>query len=399
MKISYTLLGLVLLVSAGCKKSTDNSTDYTQALNDMVAQKWQAFQQGKPANPGGVGIYYMKGSTVYAACYNLPGDLFTTLHFRAASTTKSYTAAAILLLEQQGKLNIDDSITALIPGGTSPYIPDDANFDIPHKNKITIRMLLDNRAGVFDVANDVIPDTVQAPYAGRSYLSYLLETQGGDHTITCNEMARVVALHHLCYFPPDSAFHYSNTGYAILGEIIKRVSGLPFQEFIRVSFFDPLQLGESQMVAFGGDTTLPYPTVDSYVRSGQDIIKVTGNNLSGAVASGDLVTTPRELARWASLLYTGQSGLNAAQVQKMTTFIPTGEEHVQYGLGCEGAPADLGYGHNGAYMAYMTVMRYLPASGTVIIVVTNYLDNDEFLAEADVLYAIARETLKITAAK
>jgi D-alanyl-D-alanine carboxypeptidase len=85
------------------------------------------------------------------------------IQFGAASSTKSFTAAGILKLHQQGKLNIDDLITANIPGTNQPYIPNTSGYAIPNKNRITIRLLLQHRAGVFDVTNDEIPDTTNAP--------------------------------------------------------------------------------------------------------------------------------------------------------------------------------------------------------------------------------------------
>ncbi len=92
-------------------------------------------------------------------------------HFRAASTTKTFTAAAIMLLDQRGQLRIDDVLTAAMPGGGGkPYLPDTAGFAIPYRSQITIRQLLEHRAGVFDVANTDIPASAHAPYAGKRYV-------------------------------------------------------------------------------------------------------------------------------------------------------------------------------------------------------------------------------------
>ena len=78
----------------------------------------------------------------------------------------------------------------------------------------------------------------------------------------------------------------------------------------------------------------------------------------------------------------------------MTTCLQTGEQHVFYGLGCEGAPEDLGYGHNGAHPAFRTVMRYLP-SGAVVVMFANYLDYSFVFSEGQVMYAILREAMEI----
>ncbi len=397
MRKLSVLFILVFIIISACKKKSDNGTDINQSLSDLVSQKWQSFQKDKPQNPSGVGIYYLKNGSAYSASYNLPGNNFSQLRFRAASTTKTFTAAAVLFLQQEGKLRISDTITNIIPGKMIPYVPHDTAYEIPYKGQITLRLLLNHRAGVFDVTNNPIPDTIQQPYKGRNYIEYTLETAGRDHTFTIDELVGVDALNHLTFFVPGAAFHYSNTGYAMLGKIIERTSGVPYQDFIRNTFFTPLKMGESQMVYFGPDTLVPDPTVKSYLRYNGVVYEIIGSNLSANVAEGSLVTTPRDLAKWAQLLYSGHAGLNKEWVDSMTTMVPTGEEHVFYGLGCEGNPPDLGYGHNGAHEAFLTVMRYLP-SGAVIVIVTNYLESNlsDISAESEVLYDIARQALKIT---
>jgi D-alanyl-D-alanine carboxypeptidase len=89
-----------------------------------------------------------------------------TIHFKSASTTKLFMEASILLFYQQGKLNIEDRITDLIPGRDSTYIPLTSNYAAPYRDEITIRQLQGHHAGVFDVTNDNMPVTISAPYIG-----------------------------------------------------------------------------------------------------------------------------------------------------------------------------------------------------------------------------------------
>jgi len=76
----------------------------------------------------------------------MEGEPTENTHFRAASITKTFTAAGILLLQQKGLLNIEDTVVSNIPGRTEPYLPNTPEYAIPHKDVITIRQLLGMQA-------------------------------------------------------------------------------------------------------------------------------------------------------------------------------------------------------------------------------------------------------------
>jgi len=108
----------------------------------MLDAKWSEYWVGKD-NP--IGGFMMKVSSPkgdYFASTNFHDSVNQDFHFRGASTTKTFTAAAIMLLAQQGKLNIDDVVTDLIPGKADFYLPATPDFEIPYKDQITIKLLL-----------------------------------------------------------------------------------------------------------------------------------------------------------------------------------------------------------------------------------------------------------------
>ncbi len=156
--------------------------------------------------------------TFFASSAAAPGQALTPdTTFRFASNTKSFTAAAILRLHRQGLLDIQAKITDNIPGSAIPYVPADTNWNIPHKDEITIAQLLRHSAGVYDVDNDPVPGCGGAPY-----VTYRLDLEP-EHQFTAAELVGQVALHRLEFFAPNRNYHYSDTGYTILGEIIARV--------------------------------------------------------------------------------------------------------------------------------------------------------------------------------
>jgi D-alanyl-D-alanine carboxypeptidase len=281
---------------------------------------------------------------------------------------------AILKLRQQNKINLDDYITDKIPGTNEPYIPATSGYAVPYKDKITIRLLLQHRAGVFDVTNTDIPKTANVPYAGKRYFDYVMEQEGPNHTFTFAEMINVVAVNQLSYFEPGAAFHYSNTGYNMLATIVERVSGKPFHQFLQDEFLTPLQMYHTSFPYLGTDQAMPTPYVTGWLKQGNDLTEMDKQNVSYNISEGNIITTPADLATWANALYATNTILNADLHAQMIAGIPTNEEHVIYGLGTELNPPDLGYGHNGAHPAYMTIMRYHPGTDASYVLFSNFLD-------------------------
>jgi D-alanyl-D-alanine carboxypeptidase len=361
----------------------------TAKLESLIEQEWAKYTANKTGfNDGGISLLTLSPKGNYFVCAGV--DITADTHFRSASTTKTYTAAAILLLHQEGKLRISDKIVDNILGTDDPYVPDSAAYAIPFKENITIQQLLEHRAGVFDVSNSLIPDNVSAPYAGKSYIAYVKEQMGQpEHTFTFDELLGVAASNQLSYFQPGTGFHYSNTGYSILGKIIERVSGMSYASFIEQYLLVPNGLSETSLPTQGNDQQLPSPYVDGYVWTQGVQYQVTMDNMSPHVAEGNVITTPNNLATWAKLLYTAKSGLNQTYVDLMKEVTPTGEEHGFYGLGTTYTEG-LGYGHNGAHIGYLTVMRYDPTTDVTIVMFVSVLNADEPYQEINFLYELGR---------
>src|SRR5687767_10178229 len=206
LKICFLSI-LLGLLGFSCDK--DDNPSLEDRLQDVLEQNFTDEYSDKfEGKEAGVYLAVRNANTNVFTSYNVDGMTSGT-HFKGASTTKSFTAAAILKLHSQGLLDIDHHITDLIPNQTITYIPETPGYDIPYKNDITIRMLLSHRAGIFDVTNDDIPDAVSAPYAGMRFPDYVKDQQGENHTFTFDELIEPVATHNLFYFLPDSGMHYS----------------------------------------------------------------------------------------------------------------------------------------------------------------------------------------------
>ncbi|NQU35904.1 MAG: beta-lactamase family protein [Bacteroidetes bacterium] len=379
-KITLLILALFVVISS-CKKDDDKvdpipEIDYQGKLQTMIDGSWSDFVEGQENFPGGYALQILSPLGDFFVSAGDLADITNQTHFRAGSTTKTFTAAAIMLLHQQGKLNINHFVTDLIPGTNEPYLPVSEEFNIPFKDEITIQLLLQHRAGMFDIINQNIPDTVNQPYAGYRYRDYIEETVGLNYTFTITETAGVVAINQLYNSKPGTEFHYSDTGMGLLGLIIERISGKRFGQFIAENFLTPLGLGNTTFPYEGADNNLPSPFASSYVYSQGETYDVTQYNVSINVAEGNLITTPLDLASWINKLYTGKAGVNYENVRfYMMDCLPTFESHQNYGLGTA-FTSGLGYGHNGGIMGYFTAARYDPETDITFVIYTNVWDFD-----------------------
>lgn len=374
--------------------------DYQTQLQQLVDESWDEYSAPRPNYPGGYSLQIISGDNDYYAASGELSESDDQIHFRGASTTKTFTAAGILLLHQRGLLNINHYITDPIPNNGETYVPDTENFNIPYKNQITIKLLLQNRAGVFDLINSDIPDTVSADYGGYRYVDYITEGLGQPtHTYSTEEMLSVLARHNLSYFEPGESFHYSDTGFNLLGYIIERVSGQRYDEFITENLLTPNGLNETTFPYNGDDISIPEPIATGNIFYQGEIYDVTENNRSMHFAEGNVITTPYDLTKWIMKLLKGEAGIESRYIEYlMMDCQPTFESHQYYGLGCTFTPG-LGYGHNGGTIGYFIVSRYDPEMDLAFTLFTNTWDYDAILSDIYTqlfyMYDLAKEAKEL----
>ena len=371
--VLLALLGTCVLVffSFSLIKKTLTSKN----LSNILETEWNVYRKDKPNFNGGVAMQVLTPKGDYFISTGIDKGMNNGYHFRTASVSKTFTAAGIMLLQQRGLLNIDDTITALIPGTDTPYLPETEEYNIPYKKDITIKMLLMHRAGVFDISNNEITRnrfSYNKLYVGQNYLRYT-EKYDPNHTFTFDELIGVVSSNQLAFFKPGDAYHYSDTGYSMLGKIIERVSGKSFAEFVKQEFLVPNGLNDTVVVTNGSDLELPHPYAKGFDWADGEIAEVTHSNMSPHVAEGSVTTTPRDLATWAKRLFTGKAGLTKVSVQMMMdACTSTGGKATtasEYGLGL--LCSKNGYGHNGAHEGYLSNMVYNPKTDVAYVIFTN----------------------------
>jgi CubicO group peptidase (beta-lactamase class C family) len=223
------------------------------------------------------------GSIVYERGYGVAdlqhdAPISPTTVFHVASMSKKFTAAAILLLEQQGKLDLDEDIRR--------YLPEMPKFSGP----ITIRQLMHHTSGLrdqWDLLN----------LAGWRY---------SEHLITDDDIMSLLTRQKELNFKPGERELYSNSGYTVLGQIVKRTSGVTLREFTTKNIFEPLGMKNTH---FRDDHTeiiknnaLGYEPA----KDGESFRQ--GNTQFDTVGATSLHTTVEDLALWDENFYKPRVG-------------------------------------------------------------------------------------------
>ena len=217
--LHYLLVASLLCVLAGWPGRADAQTT-TQKDQQMAQQIDDALTAAFPTDgPGAAVIVVRDGAVILRKGYGLANlelgvPIQPEMVFRLASVTKQFTAMAILMLSEEGKLALTDDITKYLPGYPT------------HGQTITIEHLLTHTGGVKDLES--LPARLAV---ARNDLS----------------LAEVIALFQdePLDFAPGEAWSYSNSGYVLLGAIIEQISGLSYAEFIQQHIFIPLGMTHS----------------------------------------------------------------------------------------------------------------------------------------------------------
>jgi CubicO group peptidase (beta-lactamase class C family) len=187
--------------------------------------------------------------------------------FRIASLTKQFTAGAVLVLQRDGKLDVSGPFCNHLDDCPAAWRP------------VTLHHLLTHTSG--------IPE----------YLTpNLIRTSGQPRTVS--ELLAVVRDSPLD-FAPGSRFAYSNSGYVLLGQVIERVSGQPYDRFLRAAVLDPLGMKDTGYLDADAP---PDGLAAGYVRLGDRIARVSLQHPTNARAAGALYSTADDLHRWSQAL-------------------------------------------------------------------------------------------------
>lgn len=227
-------------------------------------------------------IIYERGYGMADLDHNIPITPATVFH--VASMSKQFTAASILMLAQQGKLSLDDPVRK--------YIPELPDFGTP----VTIRQLIHHTSGLRD----------QWDLLGLAGWRYSLDL------ITDEDVLSVLTRQKYLNFTPGSKHLYSNTGYTLLAQVVKRVSGQSFREFTTARIFEPLDMKSTH---FRDDHAEIVKNMAYGYEPAKDTFRISITNFD-TVGATSLLTTVEDLLRWDENFYHPKVG-DEALIKRM----------------------------------------------------------------------------------
>ncbi|MFE9427537.1 serine hydrolase domain-containing protein [Kitasatospora sp. NPDC006697] len=255
--------------------------------------------------------------------------------FRAGSVTKMFVATVALQLSAEGRIGLDDPIERYLPGV------------VPNGGAITVREVMNHTAGLHDFLDDP-----QYSYDTEAEQQRFID--GERWNSYPPEQLIAEATGHAPYFAPGTGWHYSNTDYLLLGELIDRVTGHSWRTEVRRRILGPLGLHHTSLP--GEDVSVPGVHNHGYLPLSSGPADVTEFNPSVAGAAGELISTTDDLARFDAALLGGRL-LAPAQLAEMTATVPADSyPPSRYGLGLMRLALPCGevWGHPGGIFGYTT---------------------------------------------
>ncbi len=351
---------LILVLLSGCGGSGPARRD-----GDLRAEKLDDVLAGlvSPRDPGAAVLVVEKGRTVFERGYGI-SDFKTgqaidgRTNFRLASVSKAFTAAAVMLLVREGKLKYEDRLTDVFP-------------DFPDYGRgITIRHLLQHTSGLPDY-EDLLPPSFGA------------EGPGGLVQISDAGVLDLLKRTGAPVFPSGTRWKYSNSGYVVLGSIVAKLSGLPFEDYLVRRVFAPL--GMKRTTAYvRGKNEVPdrafghSPAAGAWRETDQ-------SPTSATLGDGGIYSSLRDLARWDDGLRRGR----LLSLDEMRPALEPVSAPAAPPVEPDGTPAAYGFGwflnpwkgrprmwHYGETRGFRTAIQRFPEEAVTIVVLANRADVD-----------------------
>ncbi len=282
------------------------------------------------------------GEIIFAKAYGKQSETMkvatTKAPYQIASVSKQFTAAALLLLEDQGKLSLDDTVSKYVPGVTDG-------------DKITLRQLLSHTSGLQD-------------YWPQDYSFQAMETPTTPQKIVDRWAKKPLD------YAPGTKWQYSNTGYVVAGMVVEKVAGMPLIDFLQANIFMPLKMtAKDQDLATGKNDP------QGYHRFALGPVRVAQPAAYGWLfAAGELSMSPTDLAKW-DIARINRSILPADDwaEQETPVILPDGR-NTNYGLGVTirtGADGRRSIEHGGEAVGFLTQNIVYPDDKAAIVVAVN----------------------------
>ena len=340
-----------------------SSSPYDGVIQQNYAGNWGVelgvYKNGSPLHVAGYGLRdrglpevfspgFAWGVPSLDKMYGLTRGQFppdANTYFELGSISKEFTAGAILLLQQDGKLSVDDPLAKYFPS-------------FPNAAAITLRMMLQHSSGLIDYNNfGGYPD-----FSG-AYAAFMANGQD-DYTPIVNTLATFPL-----DFVPGTQYEYSNSNYLMLGLVVANVAGEPLGAFLQQRIFTPLGMTQTQQ-------GLPPPPVSDIALGYNSVNGTIGRapqwNLSWLAGAGGLTSTVGDVEKWDRAVR-APGVFTAASLAQMFAPGPYPQAFGTYAFGwiVSTLSGHRYIWHDGALGGFQTMNATFPDDGIEIIVLTN----------------------------
>lgn len=323
--------------------NTSFGQTFQQELDSLLESKFSSVSAG-------IAVLIVKNSQeIYKKGFGLANieqkEIITAnTNFRMASVSKQFTAMCILLLEKQGKLSFEDTLLKFFP-----------DFEATVGSEIKIKHLLTHSSGIIDY-EDLIPENQK---------SQILD----------DDVLRLVRNQNKTYFEAGKQFRYSNTGFCLLEQIIEKVSGEAYSNFIKKTIFQPLGMLNTSIYA---KNTKILNRAMGYARNEKGQIILKDQSITSATkGDGCVYTSINDYKKWVEALQKSQLGNWEAQLKRIN-FQINGTSKFQYGLGWFNylnSKNQLELYHTGSTCGFSNSVSIIPKSNYLFVFFSNIADN------------------------
>lgn len=358
MRYSVLLLSICITVSSVSAQPLSN--EQSKRIDSVFAEF------SRPGSPGCALGLYQRGKMLYTKGYGLANiennvPITPGTAFDIGSTSKQFTAASLVLLQQQGKVSLQDDVSTFFP-----ELPD-------YGKRITVRNLLNHTSGLRD-------------YVG------LLIMQGHDidDVTTADQALRLVMEQRNLDFPTGEKMLYSNTGYFLSSQIVEQVSGQSQRDFAAQNIFAPLGMVHTSYV---DDHTLLVTNRAVGYSPGEDGTFRRDVSYWEQNGDGGVFTTVEDLLLWDENFYNPRVGGPMLASALLEPGMLDNGETLDYALGLmfdssEGTPTVL---HGGAWGGYRAELVRVPSEHTSVAVLCNCANADPTLMAYQILHILLPE--------
>lgn len=334
--LNVKFLLFYLLFTLACCSIPAQSLD--RKIDSLVTAHWKD-QNG----PGGVFLVAHNGVPVYEKAFgkaNIELDVNLTPEyvFQIGSMTKQFTAVAILLLAEQGKLNLTDTVSRFIP-------------DYPAGNTITLHHLLTHTSGIRDFTRmKGLQEIAQKEMTPEMIVDFFK-----------NEPSE---------FAPGEKFEYNNSGYVLLGYIIELVSGKTYEEFVTENIF---RKADMQQSLYASDRKIISKRADGYQKKETGYVNKTIISYSIPFSSGALMSTARDMLKWQNALNRNILFKTDILQKAFSHWHTNNGTQLTYGYGWHIRDIDgiITREHGGSIFGFKTMGVYIPEEDIYVIGFSN----------------------------